>query len=346
MKLLHRNAKQGTAKVLTETADDLWYLYTLLDPGDICTGRSEYKMKLSAAGEKTKVARKNVWAGIRVEKTEFDQSTGSLRLTGKVVGGSEELPRGEYHSLSVEPGYDLEIWKEHWLSYHEEKLDEAVHASNMQTLLVLFDREQALFAMLKPDGHDVLLEMKGDVPKKGLDEQKTRSFYHDIIEKLKDYQKRHKLERIVAASPAFWKEYLKKEMPPDLEKTTIFATVSAVDESAIKELLQRPEVQQAIASERTAKEASLLEEMMAALAEDKLAYGQEDIRQAITNGNIKILAVTENEIRAARAEDRFDILERLMRSAEDISAKVHLLSTQDAMRKLDSLGGVAGLKRW
>lgn len=341
MRLLHR--ERNVRKLAVETADDLWYLYTLLDPGDVCTGQSEYKMKLQS-GEKTKSARKRVWVRLQVIKSEFD--TDRLRISGSVLDGSEEVPRGSHHSLDLHPGDSVTLEKERWLGYQKEKLQEALHAGSFQTLLVLFDRERALFVLLKPNGHETLLEIQGNVPRKGLDEQKTRDFYGEIVSKLEQYDQRHEVERIVAASPAFWKEYLRKVLPPELQEKTIFAAVSAVDESAVAELLGREEVKQALAHERAAKETALVEEMMAALAKDRLAYGLDDIGEAIRNGNVKTLAVTESQIRKAREEDAFDGLERLMRSAEDAGATLHLLSTEEAMRKLDGLGGIAGVRRW
>lgn len=340
MKILRRHDE--TVKLKLETADDLWYLYSIIDKGDICTGDSEYKYKLGT--EKTRIVKKKVWVAIRVEKTEF--STGELRILGSVVDGAEEVPRGSHHGLSFAPGSMIAVAKERWLDYHNEKLEEAVRSANLKTLLVLFDREQAVFALLKPNGYEVLHVLHGDVQKKAVDEKKTGSFYKQIVKQLEEYDARYELQRAIAASPAFWKEYLRKELPDELARKVIFATVSSADETAIPELLHRPELEQALAGERAARETDLVEKMMEALAKDKLVYGIKDIDQAVRDGNIRELFVSENEIMKAREADTFTTLETLMRGASDLGSKIHLLATRDAVQRLDGLGGVAAVKRW
>jgi mRNA surveillance protein pelota len=341
MKLLDRN--KGVVKVVVETADDLWFLHTIIDKGDRCTGDSEYKYKLGGSEAKAQVIKKRVWVQISVEKTAFDR--GQFRITGKVVNGSEEVPRGSLHSLDVFEGVRLEIAKERWLDYQEQKLEEALHSAKLSTLLVLFDREQAIFAVLKPNGYDVLLTLKGDVPKKGVDESKIHHFYKDIATHMAELRARHKAEHVIAASPSFWKEYLEKELG-DLRSSTIFTTVSAVDETAISEILRRPELQQALKAERTSRELGMIEQVLQALAKDKLVYGTADVQAAIAEGNIAEVFVSENAMMKAKEEENFAELERVMTAASDIKAKVHLFSTHDAMVKIDGFGGIVGIKRW
>ena len=341
MKLLERN--KGAIKVVVETADDLWFLHTIIDKGDLCSGDSEYKYKIGGSDAKAQVVKKRVWVKLAVEKTEFDR--GQFRVTGKVVDGSEEVPRGSFHSLDVFEGVRLEMFKERWLDYQEQKLTEALNSAKLSTLLVLFDREHAIFAILKPNGYDVLLTLKGDVPKKGVDESKIHSFYKDIAKHMTDLKERHKVEHIIAASPSFWKEYLEKELH-DLKSSTIFTTVSAVDETAINEILKRPELQQALKAERTSRELHMIEQVLQALAKDKLVYGTSDLQASIAEGNIAEVFVSENAIFKAKEDDNFAELEIIMRSASDIKAKVHLFSTHDAMLKIDGFGGIVGIKRW
>lgn len=342
MKILARHPQD--VKLAVETADDLWYLHTLLDPNDRCTGESEYKEKLSGSDERAKVIRRRVWVTLDLERTALDG--GKLRLTGKVIDGSEEVPRGSYHSFDLTPGSTVQVWKEQWLDFHEEKLQEAVQSANLRTLVVLFDREHALFAVLRPNGYDILLTLKGDVAKKGLDETKTKSFYKEIVEHLKEYAARLKAKKIIAASPSFWKEYLRKELPQELASSVIFAAVSAVEESALTELLRRPELKQALEGERSAREAELLDTLMAALAKDKLAYGLIDVTKLVEEGNAVTLVVSEHTIAKAREQGTFESLDLAMKGAANIGASVHLFSTADAKRTLDGLGGICAVKRW
>jgi mRNA surveillance protein pelota len=331
-------------KVVVETADDLWFLHTLIDKGDRCTGDSEYKYKVGGNDAKAQIVRKRVWVALAVDKTEFSASTGHLRIGGKVTDGSEEVPRGSLHSLDISEGSRLSIEKERWLDYQLEKLEEALHSTRINTLLVLFDRETAIFALLKPNGYEMLLTLKGDVPRKGVDEGKIHSFYKDIAKHLEDFSSRFGIDTAIAASPSFWKEYLEKELG-DVKKKVIFTTVSTVDETAISEILKRPELEQALKSQRATRELKIIDTALAALAKDKLVYGVPDLLAAISEGNLGEVIVSEHTIMRKKADDTFDDLEMLLRAAADVKAKVHLLST-DAADKIDGFGGIVGIKRW
>ena len=82
------------------------------------------------------------------------------------------------------------------------------------------------------------------------------------------------------------------------------------------------------------------------MSKDKLVYGIADLQSTLAEGNLSELTVSENAIIKARELDTFDDLEAIMRQASDIKAAVHLLSTADAMQKIDALGGAVGIKRW
>ena len=345
MKLLDKNLKKGIVQVIVDTADDLWYLHTLIDPGDRATGESEYKFKLGSNTEKAKLVRKKVWVTLDVEKTEFSEHTGQLRISGLVVDGSEEVPRNSHHGFDVTEGSKLKIAKERWMDYHLDKLDQACKGSSLQTLLVLFDREHAIIARLRPNGYKIVLELKGKVAKKRA-EVETKNFYKEIVDKLKEHTGRMKVQNVIAASPSFWKEYLQKELTPELKKKVIFTAVSSVNASAIAELLKRKELQQALQGERVAREEKMVEHILEMLSKDKLVYGPKDLQKAVGEGNLSELFVSEMMIMKARSTGKFTNLEALMKSASDLGAKIHLLSTKHAMEKVDGLGGVVGVARW
>jgi mRNA surveillance protein pelota len=343
MKLLERNQRAGMVRLMAETADDLWYLRTIIDRGDLCSGDSEYKYNLGSGRDgKSQVVKKKVFVTINAEKTEF--GSGTLRIQGKVTGGSEEVPRGSYNSLDITEGSKLTIVKERWLTYQEEKLEEALQGT-VNTLLLLFDRESAIFTLLKPHGYETALTLKGDVPKKGVDEAKQHTFYRDIVRHLLEFAERG-IQHIIAGSPSFWKEYLEKELTPELRSKVIFTSVSAVDETAINEVLLRPELQQALKQQRASRELHLLGKILEALGKDRLIYGKADLEEALAAGNIAELTVTEAAMEKAKEQGTFEELEGMMRKASDVKAQVHLLSTEGAMQKVDGLGGIVGIRRW
>ncbi len=347
MRIKDHDRKAGKVIVIPDSADDLWYLRALIGPGDTVTGSSAYKEKLGGADAKTQVVKRRVWVSIAVEKVEWSAHAGRVRVVGMVIDGSEEVPRGSHHGLDVGEGDEITVVKKSWLPYHYEKLDEAARSTGARTLVVLFDREKAVFLALRPHGHEILATIEGDVPRKGWEGTgKGSDFMGDIAKQAQELSARIGAQHIIAASPAFWRAELERALPADVRKRVIFSTISDPDARALPELLSKQEVQAALADERVARERVIVERMLAALGKDKLVYGHADIAAALSEGNLAETVVTETAIAKAREEEKSDEFEALMRKADDVKSAIHLLSTPEACGRIDGLGGIVGVKRW
>ena len=125
MKLLRQDWKKGEVKLKVEHADDLWYLSLIIEPGDEVRTSTERKIKIgdTTTDRNVKVVRKSVTITLRAEKTEFSASW--LRVSGSIVDGPEDVPRGVHHTVNVEPGSMLRLTKKEWLHYQRERLKEA-----------------------------------------------------------------------------------------------------------------------------------------------------------------------------------------------------------------------------
>ncbi|HJX05897.1 MAG TPA: mRNA surveillance protein pelota [Candidatus Nanoarchaeia archaeon] len=347
MQVIKKNLRQGEITVKVNSAEDLWFLSQLIEADDSIKGKTERKIKIGKEDErKQSVVRKPVFLEIKVEKTEFHKYSDNLRISGIILQGPDDIPRGTHHTFNVEPGSVVTITKAEWPGYQLDKLKEATEQIITKILVVLMDREEAIFALLKNQGYEVLSHLKGEVAKKGLENQGKKDFYNEVIEQLKGYEKRFELENIIVASPSFWKEYLMKAMPDDLKKKITLATCSDVGESAIKEVLQRPELLRVLEHDRAANELGMIESLLKAISEDEACYGLSECKEKIEIGAIKELFVSYEFMQKAREENKHREIEKIMRLAEKMNGKVHILSTEEAEKKLIGLGGIAGILRW
>lgn len=341
-----RRLKEGEVKVRVENVDDLWYLSTVIDEGDTVKAETERKIKIGdASSENTRVVRKKMYLALTVEKIEFANSTNQLRILGTIVDGPDDIPRGAHHSFGVEVNDELRIVKEQWLSFQLDKLSEAEEASP-KILIVVFDREEALFGVLKTQGFEVVGNLKGDVAKKDVDEKKQGNFYKEIASQLEDLAKRHQISQIIAGSQGFWKDYLEKEIPSLLKDKVTYATCSDVSAQAINELLKRPELKTVLEKDRSAKEDCVVEKVLQAVAKEKACYGMRYLLEKAKTGSILDLVVSSTLIQKSREKGLFKEVESMMRSAEKTGAKVHIVSTDGATKRIDALGGCAGVLRW
>jgi len=349
MKLLQSDFKKPI-KVKAENLDDLWVLSQIIEARDVLGGHTERKIKLGGASDRSqKVIKKHVFIILSVEKTDFSKGSSQLRVSGKIQNDLEDIPKGSYHTIDVEEGSTITIQKEEWLDFQKKKLKEASKEKESRIMVCIFDREEAHFAMLKRYGYEHLLSISGDVQKKAVDEKISKNFYEEIIKQLQEYDKRYELERIILASPSFWKEELMKNLKDDaLKKKIISATCSSCDKGAINEVLKRPEVKEALKEERAASEIEIVERILTEIKKNgAVAYGIDEVQKTAEMGAIDTLAVTDNFIQKKREENSFARTERIMKTVDKAKGTVTIISSEhEGGKKLDGLGGIAALLRY
>lgn len=346
MKIISKNLRQGEIKVNVETPEDVWYLSQIIDPGDVIFGKTPRKIKPTEEAEATK---RMVFIALTVEKVEFSKTTNALRAGGKIIEGPEDVPHGSYHTFAVEPGTVIAIKKEHWYGYQLDRLTEAAETKVPKILICVFDREEAYFARMKRAGAEVLGHIAGEVERKRMSTKVKNVFYEQIIKQLEQYDDRYKLDFIILASPAFWKEDLLKVLKNEvLKKKIIQATCSSVDEQAIDEVLKREEVQTALQQERTSKELILVEKVLEAIAKKgAIVYGAKATEEAAVAGAVDTLLVTDTLIQKLRQENAFQRVDAIMRSVDKQKGTVVIISGEHAGgKKIDGIGGIAALLRY
>ncbi|MBN2112429.1 mRNA surveillance protein pelota [Candidatus Woesearchaeota archaeon] len=348
MKQIHLNLKHGIAKIEVQSQDDLWYLSQIIDTGDFVKGKTLRKIQ-KGSEEKSRQVKKAVFLKIEVGKVEFSKTSAVLRVGGKVAEGPEDVAKGSWHSFSIEPGTTITLEKQRWLSYQLEKLKEACKSKVPKILICVFDREEAYFALMKKYGYELLSRLKGKVQKKAVEEKVKPSFYSEIIKLLEEYDKRHSLEKIILASPAFWKEDLMKEMrTSQLKPKIVLATCSSVGENGIDEVLKRPETMEALREERAAKEINLVEKVLGEISKDgKSAYGIKEVEQAASAGAVEMLLVTDELIQKLREKEKYGQLDALMKAVDSSKGSITIISSEhEGGKKLSGLGGIAALLRY
>ncbi len=342
--------QKNSATLVVENMDDLWYLSAIIDAGDIVEGKTFRKIKLGSSDDRSQsVVKRPVYLKIRVEKVEFHKYSDILRVSGKVVEGKDDIPKDSYHTFNLEVNTKFTLTKPEWLRFHKQKLEESAKESPPSTLICVFDREEAYFALMKKYGFEVVSEIKGQVPKKDQDRSVTKNFYDEIIHQLQEYKERYDLKSIVLASPSFWKEELLKNLKDaGLKKILVLASCSGADRSAINEVIKRPEVHSALSRDRASQEMALVDSLLYEISKDgKAVYGVEETKAAADAGAVLDLLITDSFIQKSRQDDKFGPINDIMRVADRSGALIHIISGEhDGGRKLDGLGGIAALLRY
>ncbi|MBI2580382.1 mRNA surveillance protein pelota [Candidatus Woesearchaeota archaeon] len=341
MKILKKELKYGKIVVQAQSLDDLWLLHQTVMKGDVVVGRTTRKVRLGSAEQAVK---KQYVLSLAVEAAEFKEQ--ALRVSGKTIEPKEDVPKGAYHTIAIETGDVLTVIKERWPKYQLDRLSQATQQP-LKLLIVVFDRESCLMARLKGGGYEIITELKGKVRKKDYGTATATNFYREITAVIKDYDERSKPDKIVLASPAFWKEELLNELRTDskadlLKQKFVLATCSSVSENAVDEVLKRPEMETVLATATAANEMKLVDEVMVEIAKDgKVAYGAKEVGQAIDAAAVEKLLITD--VRVYNNNDS----ELLMKTVEDKGGKAFIINSENAAgQKLDALGGMAAILRY
>lgn len=350
MKQIYSNIKKGELKIKIENLDDLWYLSTIIDPKDLVKGKTIRKIKLGKEEQrKLKIIKKPVFLKIEVEKIEFSKTSDILRISGIIKEGPEDIKLGSYHTFNIEENSIITIIKEKWLKYQLGKINEACSEKISKILIVVHDREEAYFALLKKYGYDLLSNIKGEVQKKAEIETIKGNFYLEIINQIKIYDEKYKLNQIIIASPAFWKEDLMKELKEEeLKKKIILATCSSVGRNGINEVLKRQETIQALKQERISIEINLVEKLLEEIAKNNLAvYGLKETENAAYAGAIKELLITDKLIKKSRDENEYEKIDVILKTVEQTKGSILIISSEhEGGKKLNGLGGIGAILRY
>ncbi len=347
MHLLHSDFKKGTVKLRVTEPEDLWYLTQLIDPGDLITGKTTRKMKLGDS-ENAKTAKKTFTVTIEAESIQLDENGTSVRINGIIKSGPEEIPQGVYQAVELREGEEFILQKVQWLTYQKQKLQEATE-KKYSYLMCLFDREEALFALTKKKGFQVLVQLKGESQKKRNIVELKKDFYEDIIKTLETYDARYTPEAIILSSPAFYKEdLLKKITAPELKKKIVLVTCSDISERSLDEVIKSPELEKTMQTSRVRQEQVLVDELLQEISKNNLAvYGWKETKAASETGAVRTLMVTDAFIHTKKLAGDYQELDSILKHIDTLQGKIHILSSeQEAGKRIEGLGGIAALLRY
>ena len=343
MRILKIDRKNRLLKVTPEIIDDLWHLERVIEKGDLVSGATDRKIKPKEQGEKH--IRVKLFLVVEVEKVEFNNETGNLRVNGLIRDGkpADLIELGASHSIEIELGKTVSITKKEMKQFQIERLEKAAKATKQgNVLLVALDDERADLGLLK----EFKLEEKGTIwsgktGKRFESESKQGSYFKEIMDRVKELD----AKKVVFAGPGFAKESLKKWIEEKGEKGSFyFAATNSTGITGLNELLKGNALGKMVQEMQLVKETRLVEKILEEIGKGSglVEYGPKEVEKAIENGAVQELLVTDKLLLEKRDE-----IETLMNKAEKMKGEVHLIAAEnEAGKKLSSLGEIAALLRF
>lgn len=350
MKLLRKDRGTGFLHLQVDSLDDLWTLRNLIQEGDRVTASTTRTAEVADDKLRSeKAEKKPMTLSVQVEQVEWHPFDDHLRVLGTIVEGPQD--HGRHHTLVFkdEPGTKLKIHKKagRLRSWQEKQIQEAVAATHRpQVLLLAIDDAEAQFGQLASYGLRALgsLPATGQGKRFGDPEKAKNAFYDEVLRSLKAMRPDVDVPLLVVG-PGWWREEFlahAMEKDPQVVKGAQTDGTSQGGTAGLQEALKRDQLTKVATAHRVQEETAKLEEVLARIAkgDGRVAYGPDEVAQAVTMGAAEEVLITDEAVRAGRHP-------KVLENAEQTRCHVHVVSTDhDAGGQLQQLGGVAALLRY
>lgn len=343
MDVIHYDRRNEGVRLRVNNLDDLWVLKSIVKPGDVVKGQTHRREDTDQdLGRSKRGQKKPVTLTIEVEKVEFHRHSERLRLLGVVKAGDDDAV-GSHHTINIDVGKDIWIYKPRWRKDQLNRLQEA-ETQGPSVGIFTIEEGEAFYGLVREFGVDKTFTVAGGSGKRH--NQSGRSeFFGDAAEALARTAKTQELDAVIVAGPGFTKDdfvsFLEDRYPELVEKVHT-ETCSGAGPGGVQEVIRRGAVERVGRESRLSEESKYVERLLEAVAtEGKATYGREAVERAAELGAIETLLVTDEKLRTN--EELGDLLELAKQVGGDY---VVVSGEHEPGKKLEALGGIAAILKF
>ncbi len=333
------------SKIKIEVLDDLWFLKSVLDRGDLVSGVSYRRIRDETKMRADKGKRLRVFLTVRVEDSQFHESSKSLRVTGEIIHSSDEsVSHGSHHTLEVGVGDSITVKKD-WKKWQLDRLREAEKSSGEGiVLLVAVEEGEAEFAVLRRYGIDYTFRISAPIPGKEMEKiyvDQLKDFYRSVADKIEGLKKQEGVTSAILCGPGFAKDKIFDILKSRRIGGVFLESAGCGGRPGIQEVLKRGALERIAQEARVGVETRLVEELFRGISKETLAsYGIKEVERAAEIGAVKDLLVTYTFLQ------KYDP-DRLLESVKKRGGRVMVISPEhEAGERLDAIGGIGALLRF
>jgi protein pelota len=328
-----------------ENLDDIWHLYNIIDEKDLVraiTFRTDEQKDDKIRSKKAEKKRMKV--GVRVSEVKFHEFSDRLRIHGIIEEGPQDL--GSFHTLNItaDKMNSLSIVKEKWKDYQIERIEEAVKLRNQAIItFVSLDEDNATIAILRHSGVQWIADIDSKRSGKMYESKDTQNeYFGEIISVVRT--NKEKDSTLVIVGPGFTKEHLvkhgKEREPEIFEKLIVHGTGNS-GMNGVHEAIKTGIIEQITKDNRVVYETGLVEKLFEEIKKDGLAtYGEKEVKNALINGAVERLLITDILIRKENGEE-------FLKIAKQNNSKFTIINAMhEAGKKFEGIGGIGALLRY
>ncbi len=347
VQVLAIDKKTNFLKLRVETGSDLWRLSHLVLPGD-SLGAFTHRRDPEAPSDtpEAQKERRPVFLSVRVEKIEFHEFSGHLRITGPITEGPFDI--GRHHTLDLEEGAVVSLTKPELRAADWALLEEGQKGKHEPRLLVVcLDWSEGAIVRIRGRSMEVVVEntRRGTgkyVKSGGAKREKEDTQYLEGIATILEKEVAE-AQGLVISGPGFCKESLaklwrsrKRPGPPPVVESTSEAALIGVNE-----LLRSGKAEQALSGSLSAEEAREVERLVSLLGTPNMtAVGAAGVQTVAGSGAVELLLALDNRLREPAIGKCLD-------SVRSSGGRILIVRHEgEPGRRLQALGGVAAILRY
>ncbi|KAK4590260.1 hypothetical protein RGQ29_020699 [Quercus rubra] len=356
----------GSVKMVPVDADDLWFVYNLISPGDSVMAVTVRKVLRQAATGGRDAERMKLKLEIKVEEVADYDSVGSvLRIRGKNVLENEHVKIGAFHTLELELHRPFVLRKDVWDSLALDVLHQASDPSASADLAVVLMQEGLAHVLLV--GKSVTItrsRIETSIPRKhgpaiaGY-ESALNKFFENVLQAFLKHVDFDVVRCAVIASPGFTKDQFhrhllleaeRRQLRPIIENKSRIVLVHTTSgyKHSLREVLDAPNVMNMIKDTKAAQEIRALKDFFDMLSNDpsRACYGPKHVEVAHERLAIQTLLLTDELFRNSDVATRKKYA-NLVDSVKDSGGTVHIFSSLHVSgEQLATITGIAAILRF
>jgi protein pelota len=333
------------SKLKIEDLDDLWYLKSVLESGDIVSASTYRRVKDDTKARADKGQRVRVFLGVRLEDSDYSEHSKTLRLTGQLTESSDpNIGLGSYHTLDIGVGDTVTVQKA-WKRWQLDRLREAEESSKVgRVLIVSVEDGEADFAVLRKFGiHYAFRVTKslGGKDQAGDYTVNAADFYDVVSAKIGEMKKSEGVSAAIVCGPGFAKDKVFERLKTSKVEGIFLEPAGCGGRAAIQEVLKRGAVEKIVEESKVAVETRLVEELFSRIAvSGAAAYGPGEVERAAGMSAIETLLVTYTYLQKHHPD-------KLLEKVKQGRGEIHVVSPEhDAGERLDAISGIGALLRF
>ncbi len=342
MKILSEDPSRSSVKLLVMAEDDLWTLKNVVRPGDRVVSVVFRRVEKGEDAVRSKeTSRKPVVVTVRVEAVEFREYADSLRISGIIEGGGEDV-KGEHQSINISVKSEIEIMKERWTKEEMDLVKESINSEARDTtIFVTLDDESAEIFEMRSYGLMQSGTIRSGKSGKAYETgYRETDFFSEITDALRGKGNRNLI--VVLLGPGFTREHFLTFAKEKLPAYTIFSfATSRSDRGAVYEFMESERSEGLLKEARLRKEQSYVDEFIRTLGKQgAVAYGEKEVMDAALAGAVSRLLVTEGVFGTDQSR-------KIMENVRNSGGEIHILSSHDEPGLMvERFGGYCALLRY